>query len=130
LLLRRITGKASDTQFRAGLLSFSGFTTMSRREQLEAMLADDPTDHFLRYGLALELEAAGEHERSLELLTGLQHELYVPAFFMAGQQLTKLDRIDEARSVLRQGIATADQVGDTHAAGEMREFLTSLGQLG
>jgi hypothetical protein len=103
---------------------------MSRREQIEAMLADDPTDHFLRYGLALELESAGEHEPSLDLLRGLQREQYIPAFFMAGQQLTRLDRIDEARTVLRDGIAAADQVGDTHAAGEMREFLTNLGQWG
>ncbi len=103
---------------------------MSRREQIEALLVDDPADHFLHYGLALELETEGEHERSLELLAGLQRETYIPAFFMAGQQLTRLDRIDEARTVLRHGIAAADNVGDTHAAGEMREFLTSLGPLG
>jgi hypothetical protein len=103
---------------------------MSRREQIEALLADDPTDQFLRYGLALELETAGEHEQSLELLTGLQREAYVPAFFMAGQQLVRLDRISEARSVLRDGIASADEVGNAHAAGEMREFLTGLGQFG
>ncbi len=103
---------------------------MSRREQIEAMLVDDPTDQDLRYFLALELEKAGEHERSMELHRGLQREQYVPAFFMAGQQLTKLDRIDEARSVLRDGIAAADQVGNSHAAGEMREYLTNLGQLG
>ena len=29
---------------------------MSRREQIEAMLADDPTDQFLRYSLAMELQ--------------------------------------------------------------------------
>jgi len=103
---------------------------MSRREQIEAMLADDPTDQFLRYGLALELARAGEHERSLELHRGLQREQYIPAYFMAGQQLTGLGRIDEARSVLREGIAAADQLGDAHAAREMREFLTNLGQLG
>ena len=103
---------------------------MSRREQLEAMLVEDPTDQFLRYALALELETAGENERSLELLSGLQRETYIPAFFMAGQQLTSLDRIDEARSILREGIAAADRVGDAHAAREMREYLTSLGQLG
>ena len=103
---------------------------MSRREQLEAFLVDDPTDQFLRYGLAFELETEGDNERSLELLAGLQRELYIPAFFMAGQQLTRLERIAEARTALRDGIAAADRVGDTHAAGEMREFLTNLGQLG
>jgi hypothetical protein len=101
---------------------------MPLREQLEALLADDPTDQFLRYALALELDKTGEHERSLELMAVLQRESYVPAFFMAGQQLTRLERIGEARAVLREGIAVADRTGDTHAAGEMREFLTSLGQ--
>lgn len=103
---------------------------MSRREQLEAMLIDDPTDQFLRYGLAMELAKAGEHERSLELYRGLQREDYIPAYFMAGQQLTNLDRINEARSVLRAGIAAADRTGDAHAAREMREYLTNLGQFG
>ncbi len=101
---------------------------MPLREQLEAMLAEDPTDQFLRYGLALELDKIGVHQRSLELMSELQRESYVPAFFMAGQQLTRLERIGEARAVLREGIAAADRIGNTHAAGEMREFLTSLGQ--
>lgn len=102
---------------------------MPLRDKLEAMLAEDPADQFLRYALALELDKAGEHERSLELMSKLQGESYVPAFFMAGQQLTRLERINEARSVLREGIEVADRTGDTHAAGEMREFLTSLGQI-
>ena len=103
---------------------------MPLREQLEELLTEDPTDQFLRYGLALELDKAGEHDRSLELMAELQRESYVPAFFMAGQQLTRLERIGEARSVLRDGIAVADRTGDSHAAGEMREFLTNLGQFG
>jgi hypothetical protein len=103
---------------------------MSRREQIEAMLVDDPTDQFLRYGLALELAKEGEHAQSLEMHRVLQREQYIPAYFMAGQQLTGLNRIDEARSVLREGIAAADRAGDAHAAREMREYLTNLGQLG
>ena len=50
-----------------------------------------------------------------------------PAFFMAGQQLVRLQRIDEARTILRDGIAAARIQGDLHAAGEMTEFLASLG---
>jgi thioredoxin-like negative regulator of GroEL len=103
----------------------------SRRARIEAMLADDPRDPFLRYSLALELAKEGEHERSLEGLRGLALDSppYVPAFFMAGQQLTKLGRIEEARAVLRDGVEEARRQNNSHAAGEMAEFLASLGDL-
>jgi tetratricopeptide (TPR) repeat protein len=106
--------------------------TASRRERIEAMLADDPQDSFLRYSLALELSKSGEHDRSLELLRGLTADAppYVPAFFMSGQQLAQLDRIREARAVLREGIEQARRAGDAHAAGEMSEFLAGLGSRG
>lgn len=104
----------------------------SRREKLEAMLAADPGDAFLRYGLSQELDKAGLHDRSLELLAGLTRDAppYVPAFFMAGQQLARLNRVEEARAVLRDGIEAARRVGNSHAAGEMAEFLASLGRVG
>ncbi len=103
----------------------------SRRAKIEAMLADDPQDTFLRYSLALELAKEGENEQSLEGLFGLTHQAppYVPAFFMAGQQLAKLGRIEEARAVLRDGVEEARRQGNSHAAGEMAEFLTSLGDM-
>ena len=106
--------------------------TSSRREKIEAMLADEPNDTFLRYSLAMELGKEGLHERSLEGLQSLKQDMppYVPAFFMSAQQLAKLDRVDEARSALREGIDQARQQGDTHAAGEMSEFLASLGSFG
>jgi hypothetical protein len=105
---------------------------MSRREKLEALLADDPGDVFLCYGLALELEKEADHNGSLARLRELQTRTppYVPAFFMAAQQLARLSRIDEARSVLRDGIEQARQQGNAHAAGEMSEFLAGLGTLG
>ena len=37
----------------------------SRRQRIEAMLAVDPTDQFLRYSLSMELEKEADHERSL-----------------------------------------------------------------
>ena len=104
----------------------------SRREKVEAMLANDPQDTMLRYMLAMELDKAEEHERSLELFDGLMADEppHVPAFLMAGQQLLKLNRLDEARTALRTGISAARTQGDSHAAGEMAEFLTQLGNAG
>jgi len=96
------------------------------------MLADEPDDVFLRYSLALELEKEGEHEQSLEKLRELMQDSppYVPAYFMTGQQLVWLGRIDEARTALREGIEVARDQGNSHAAGEMSEFLATLGDLG
>ena len=105
---------------------------MSRREQIEQMLAESPEDTFLRYALAMELGnedcSAKEHERAIELhrLLIADKPPYVPSFFMLGQQLTRMDRIDDARTALRDGIDQARAQNDLHAAGEMTEFLQTL----
>ncbi len=103
--------------------------TASRRSKIEAMLADEPADQFLRYSLALELEKEAEHDASLNHLASLQREAapYVPAFFMAAQQMVRLGRVEDARGVLRDGIEEARRQGNAHAAGEMSELLVSLG---
>ena len=49
---------------------------------------------------------------------------------MSAQQLVKLARVDEARSMLRAGIEAARQQGNAHAAAEMAELLTQLGAVG
>ncbi len=101
---------------------------MSRRQKIEAMLADDPGDTFLRYSLAMELDKEGDHDASVAKFMELTRDKppYVPAFFMAGQQLARLSRKDDARAILRDGISAAHTQGDNHAAGEMSEFLASL----
>jgi hypothetical protein len=104
---------------------------MSRREKIEAMLAEDPGDTFLRYSLAMELDKEGEHDASLAMFAELTRDdpPYVPAFFMAGQELVRLGRVAEARTILENGIGAARVQGDTHATGEMSEFLASLGTI-
>jgi hypothetical protein len=98
--------------------------------QIEALLAEDPDDAFLRYGLAMEHAGAGDDATCAEMLRDLIARTaanpYVPAFLQAGQALVRLDRIPEACDVLRQGIAAAHQAGDTHAQGEMQGLLDSI----
>jgi hypothetical protein len=103
--------------------------TPSRREKIEAMLAAEPHDQFLRYSLAMEFQKEKNHDQSLAILRDLINEKppHVPASFRAGQQLAALGRLDEARAALREGIEAARSQGDAHAAGEMAEFLASLG---
>jgi len=96
-------------------------------DQIEALLADDPTDPFLRYGLAMEYVSAGDDVTGADYLVRLANEqTYVPAFLQAGQLLARLNRVDEACNILRLGVAAARQQGDTHAEGEMAGLLTSL----
>ena len=101
---------------------------MTRREKIEAMLADSPDDVFLRYALAMELENDEEHEKSLELHNGLIQgdPPYVPSFFMSGKQLSAINRTDEAIEILKAGISEAQKQNDAHAAREMQEFLDMI----
>ncbi len=104
----------------------------SRREKIEAMLKDEPEDQFLRYSLACEYDNEDRADESLALFQGLiaDQPPHVHAFFRGAQLLVKLDRIAEARTMLRAGIEIARQQGELHAAGEMGELLASLGSMG
>lgn len=105
---------------------------MSRLERLREMLAADPQDVFLRYALGMELKGADDFEGCVAVFRELMAETspHVPSFFMAGQALVAAGEIDEARTILRDGIEEARRQNDLHAAGEMSEFLATLGALG
>ena len=104
-------------------------TSKTRKQQLEELLADDPNDAFLRYGLAMEYSSAGDDEGAIRTLRQMIADKldYVPAYQQAGQIFMRLDRLDEAREAFQQGIALAKRVGNEHAAGEMEGFLDTLG---
>lgn len=104
-----------------------------RMAQIEAMLADDPDDAFLRYGLAMEHASAGDDAGCVTVLRDLialrAADPYIPAYLQAGQALVRLDKISEACDVLRAGIDTARKVGTPeamHAHGEMQGLLSSI----
>jgi len=101
--------------------------------QIEAMLADDPDDAFLRYGLAMEHASAGDDAGCVAVLRDVIARTaaapYVPAYLQAGQALIRLDDIAGAAAVLRDGIAAAAGVGTPdalHARGEMQGLLASV----
>lgn len=100
----------------------------SRREKLEVMLQSSPDDQMLKYMLAMEFDKEGNSEKSLELFGSLMNTAtpYVPAFLMAGQLLTRIGRVEEARKTFSAGIQQAQQQDNSHAAGEMAGFLAGL----
>jgi tetratricopeptide (TPR) repeat protein len=101
---------------------------MPRREQLEQLLATEPHDPFLKYGLAMCCASDGDTDAArthfLELLA--EHPNYVAGYFQIAQLLARLGENESARMHLLQGIEVALRVGDRHAAGEMTEFLNTL----
>ena len=103
-------------------------TSKSRKQQIEEMLAEDPNDSFLRYGLAMEYVSAGQDEEAVTCFAELLRRTpdYVPGYMQAGRALTRLDRIEDARAMFKEGITVARQQGDQHAAEEMQGFLDGL----
>lgn len=99
-----------------------------RLQQIRALLADDPADPFLRYGLAMEYAGQGDDATAArhfrDLITASPE--YVPAYLMLGQTLVRLGDDDEAKDTLRRGVAAAGRAGNEHAQGEMQALLDSL----
>jgi predicted Zn-dependent protease len=103
---------------------------MDRTAMLKEILAQNPNDAFARYGLAMEYSNAGQVENSLaEFASLLQtHPDYTAGYFMAAQLLAREQRNEEARHMLRQGVAAAQRTRNQHAESEMQAMLDELGQ--
>ena len=82
---------------------------MDRVALLNEVLSQNPSDAFARYGLAMEYSKNGDVERALEEFGKLlaTHPDYTAGYFMAAQTLAKAERVDEAKKMLADGIASA-----------------------
>src|SRR4051794_40525703 len=100
----------------------------TRKQLLEELLAEDNSDPFLHYGLAMEDVAAGDDAAAVQRFEQLFEVApdYVPAYLQAGQALVRMKRTSDARAVFERGIATARREGDAHAAEEMQGMLQNL----
>src|SRR5215212_10115084 len=91
-----------------------------RRLKLEESLAQDPSDPFLRYGLAMQCLRDGDvaegRERLLALIADHPDD-QVAAYQQLGQSYAESGEAGRAAEVLREGIAKANARGDWHAAG-------------
>ncbi len=92
------------------------------------MVAQNPTDSFARYGLAMEYVNRGELEGAVNEFRALLsiNPNYAAAYYHCGQALEKLSRVPEARQVYEQGIETATRLGDLHTRGELEAALELL----
>jgi len=102
---------------------------MDRVAMLNEILTENPNDAFARYGLAMEYSNRGEVEIAMvefgKLLAA--HPDYTAGYFMAAQTLARASRVNEAKQMLEDGIASARRTGNGHALSELEGMLTELG---
>jgi Flp pilus assembly protein TadD len=100
----------------------------TRLETLKSLVAQNPGDTFLRYGLAMELRNGGDLEGAMGEFRGLMEANpdYAATYFHAGQTLERMGRADEARAVYEKGIEVTTRKGDEHARSELQAALDLL----
>lgn len=101
----------------------------TRRVKIQQMLAREPHDAFLHFGLAMEwLKEANPAEAVASFDRAIAADVkYLAAYYHKGKTLIGLSRVDEARQTLDFGIDMAKRCGDSHAMAEMQELLASAG---
>jgi predicted Zn-dependent protease len=102
---------------------------MDRIAALNQVLTEHPKDAFARYGLAMEYSKQGDFDRALAEFSILleNHPDYTAGYFMAAQTLARAERVDDAKKMLHEGIASARRTGNLHAQSEMEAMLGDLG---
>lgn len=101
----------------------------NRLEVLKNMVAQNPDDSFSRYGLAMEYANSGDLEQAMAQYQALLavNPNYSAAYYHGGQTLEKLGRLDDARSLYREGLEATTRIGDLHARSEIQAALEALG---
>ena len=101
---------------------------MDRIAMLKEILAENPSDAFARYGLAMEYANTGDTATALAEYGKIveSNPEYVPAYQMAGQLMMNLGRDADAREWFNKGIAAARRAGNRHAESEMQGMLDTL----
>ena len=102
---------------------------MDRIAALNEVLTENPKDAFARYGLAMEYSKQGDFDRAMAEFSILleNHPDYTAGYFMAAQTQVRAERFEEAKKLLRDGIASARRTGNLHAQSEMEAMLAEMG---
>jgi Tfp pilus assembly protein PilF len=97
---------------------------------LNGILERDPANLLARYGLAMEYSQQGAYDNALENFRALMvsNPDYVAAYYQAGRVFQKIGKLQQAREVFEQGIATCDRVGDSHARSELEAALGEVSE--
>lgn len=100
----------------------------TRLSQLEKLLALEPTDAFVLYGLAQEHAKLGHTDIALHFFDRClaTDSGYCYAYYHKARTLAAASRVDEAIAATRAGIEAARRVADAKALGELSTLLDEL----
>jgi tetratricopeptide (TPR) repeat protein len=101
---------------------------MPSLEQLEKLLAVDPDDAFVLYGLAQEHFKRGEFAKAVEIYDRCLRvdPAYCYAYFHKAKAQQAQGEFEAAVSTLKVGLAKAQALGDSHAASEISGLLDEM----
>ena len=101
---------------------------INRLNSLLELHKKDPTDSFVTYGIALEYISANDYQKAEDYLSLIlkNDPKYVPAYMQYAMLKEKVNEIDEAKRIYKEGIIVAKDTNDLKAAREMEEFLNDL----
>ncbi len=104
---------------------------MPSLEQLEKLLAADPGDAFLLYGMAQEHAKAGGtagHSKAVDFYDRClaADPMYCYAYYHKARSLEAMNKRDAALATLKDGLKAAKSAGDSHAASEIAALLDEL----
>lgn len=102
---------------------------MSRRQQIEQMLATSPQDAFLLFALAKEEEKTGDDQAALQTYQRLKklHPDYIGLYYHLGKTQERLQQEKAAWDTYTEGIAIAGRLGEGHAKNELAGARLELG---
>lgn len=99
-----------------------------RLEQLRTMLAEEPSDLFIRYAIALELRSRGSMEEAVTALQGLLRDApdHVPSYYQLALFQADLGSVEDAIATCERGMVQAGAVDDRKALAELKELRETL----
>ncbi len=97
---------------------------MTRLEQLNLFLEENPGDPFLLFALAKEWEKSNELLNAIAIYEKLveEHPRYIGAYYHFGNLLSEIGQKEKAIKVFDKGIVIANDLKDYHALGELNQI--------
>ncbi len=94
----------------------------TRIELLKAYLAEDPSDPFMQYALALEYVRLEKPDHAIFLLENVlkQNPDYLPSYYQLGRLYEKSSRNDDALRIYADGMEVARLQKDLHTLSELQ----------
>ena len=101
---------------------------MSRIQQLEALIAQQPNESFLFFALAKEFEKLGEYDKAIAHYESIIHKNpeYIGAYYHLGKAYELVEQPEKALAIYQQGMRIAEKIQDLHSLAELKNANTNL----